>query len=61
MIIDVRYSAIPNEVEGLWGIKIVDRKSYNGHVEWVVNRGNFFERLPLFKSMLFGNTCNDKI
>ena len=61
MIIDVRYSAIPNEVEGLWGIKIVKKKPYNGHVKWVVNRENFFERLPLLKSMIFGNTCNKKI
>ena len=61
LIIDVRYSAIPNEAEGLWGIKINPDPNYKDHVKWVVNRENFFERLPKLKAMLFGNFCNKEI
>ena len=61
LIIDVRYSAIPNEAEGLWGIKINSDPNYKHHVKWVVNRGNFFERGPKFKAMLFGDLCNKDI
>ena len=61
LIIDVRYSAIPNEAEGLWGIKINQDPNYADHVKWVVNRENFFKRLPKLKAMLFGNFCNKEI
>ena len=61
LIIDVRYSATPNEAEGLWGIKINSDTNYKDHVKWVVNRGNFFEKGPKFKAMLFGDICNKEI
>ena len=61
LIIDVRYSAIPNEAEGLWGIKINSDPNYKDHVKWVVDRGNFFERGPKFKEMLFGDFCDKEI
>ena len=61
LIIDVRYSAIPNEAEGLWGIKINSDPNYKDHVKWVVNRGNFFEKGPKFKAMLFGDFCDKEI
>ena len=32
LIIDVRYSAIPNEAEGLWGIKINPDPKYTDHI-----------------------------
>lgn len=37
-IIDIRYSLIPNEVTGMWGIVLSDEKSLNEHVEWTTNR-----------------------
>ena len=41
IITDVRYSAVPNEVDGLWGIKIDSSKKSLEHVEWVVNRSDY--------------------
>ena len=37
-IIDIRYSLIPNEVTGMWGIVLSDVKASDEHVEWTTNR-----------------------
>lgn len=37
-IIDIRYSLIPNEVTGMWGIVLSEAKDKQEHVEWTVNR-----------------------
>lgn len=37
-IIDIRYSLIPNEVTGMWGIVLSDTKARDQHVEWTTNR-----------------------
>jgi inner membrane protein len=37
-IIDIRYSMIPNEVTGMWGIVLSDKKGEKEHVEWTTNR-----------------------
>lgn len=37
-IIDIRYSLIPNEVTGMWGIVLSDSKSNEQHIEWTANR-----------------------
>ncbi len=57
LIIDVRYSAVPNEVDGLWGIKIYKNPDYLGHVKWVVNRSDFRGRWSRFSEMLFNDRC----
>ena len=58
IIIDVRYSAVPNEVDGLWGIKIEPSKSPSEHVEWVVNRSDYKKKWERFFSLLLGRGCN---
>jgi len=58
IIIDVRYSAVPNEVDGLWGIKIEPSKSPSEHVEWVVNRSDYKRKWERFFSLLLGKGCN---
>tara|TARA_B110000305_G_C19454831_1_gene650252 strand:+ start:1101 stop:2111 length:1011 start_codon:yes stop_codon:yes gene_type:complete len=58
IIIDVRYSAVPNEVDGLWGIKIEPSKSSSEHVEWVVNRSDYKRKWERFFSLLLGRGCN---
>jgi inner membrane protein len=58
IIIDVRYSAVPNEVDGLWGIKIEPSKSSSEHVEWVVNRSDYKRKWERFFSLLLGKGCN---
>jgi len=57
IITDVRYSAVPNEVDGLWGIKIDPSKSKNDHVEWVVNRTDYDIKLRKFIDLIKGNGC----
>lgn len=37
-IIDVRYSLIPNQVTGMWGITLDKTKPSDSHVEWSTNR-----------------------
>ena len=37
-IIDIRYSMIPNEIKGLWGIELDATKANNEYTEYVVNR-----------------------
>jgi inner membrane protein len=37
-IIDIRYSMIPNEIKGLWGIELDPSKTMNEHTEYIVNR-----------------------
>tara|TARA_B100000524_G_scaffold91559_1_gene43080 strand:+ start:701 stop:1711 length:1011 start_codon:yes stop_codon:yes gene_type:complete len=57
IITDIRYSAIPNEIEGLWGIKIDISKNDNEHVQWVVNRSNFKAKWKKFFGLLLGKDC----
>ena len=37
-IIDIRYSGIPNEIGGLWGIQLNSKKHNDEHVEFVSMR-----------------------
>jgi len=57
IITDVRYSAVPNEVDGLWGIKIDPLKNNNQHVEWVVNRSDYNTKWKKFSNLLLGKGC----
>ena len=59
IITDVRYSAVPNEVDGLWGIKINPNKSGLDHVDWVVNRSNYIEKWNRFFNLLLGKNCKE--
>ena len=57
IITDVRYSAVPNEVDGLWGIRINLDKNNSSHVDWVVNRSNYIEKWTRFFDLLLGKNC----
>ena len=57
IITDVRYSAVPNEVDGLWGIRINLDKNNSSHVDWVVNRSNYIEKSTRFFDLLLGKNC----
>lgn len=59
IITDVRYSAVPNEVDGLWGIKIDSSKNSLEHVEWVVNRSDYGKKWKRFFNLLLGDGCKD--
>ncbi len=55
IIYDIRFSSLPNEVEGLWGIKFDENKSYNQHVEYITNRSRSLENFITLKDMIFDN------
>ena len=57
IITDVRYSAVPNEVDGLWGIQINPSKKNSEHVDWVVNRTSYKAKWKRFLDLLFGKGC----
>ena len=61
IITDVRYSAVPNEVNGLWGIEIDLLKNNNEHVDWVVNRRNFGAQWDKFTGLLLGENCRKTV
>lgn len=61
IITDVRYSAVPNEVDGLWGIRISQDKHNSSHVDWVVNRSNYMEKWKRFFDLLLGKNCKGLI
>ena len=61
IITDVRYSAVPNEVDGLWGIRINLDKPASDHIDWVVNRRNYLEKWKRFFDLLLGKNCQELI
>ena len=61
IITDVRYSAVPNEVDGLWGIRINLNKPNSAHIDWVVNRSGYKEKWKRFFNLLLGKNCKDLI
>ena len=52
IIFDIRFSAIPNEVEGLWGIRLDKNKLNNEHIEYVTNRKKNISRYPVLIDMI---------
>ena len=52
-ILDIRYSAIPNQIGGLWGIELSEGKPNNYHVKYITNRTISSDRLKVIKKMLF--------
>jgi inner membrane protein len=52
-ILDIRYSTLPNEIGGLWGIELSKEKTNNSHVKYITNRIISKEKKKKFKEMLF--------
>ena len=61
VIYDVRFSTIPNQVEGLWGIKLDENKKDSEHVEYVTNRKRNLDRFNILINMVSGTHENWKI
>tara|TARA_B110000091_G_scaffold56126_1_gene61584 strand:- start:110 stop:1105 length:996 start_codon:yes stop_codon:yes gene_type:complete len=51
-IIDIRYSGIPNEIGGLWGVQLNSNKNNYDHVEFVSMRSASIERLKILRDMI---------
>ena len=54
IIYDIRFSTIPYQVEGLWGIKLDKTKNNNEHVEYVTNRKRDLDRFITLIDMISG-------
>jgi len=52
-ILDIRYSTLPNEIGGLWGIELSKEKTNKSHVKYITNRTISKEQKKIFKEMLF--------
>lgn len=52
LIVDVRYSHLPNEIKGLWGIGLDPAAGPNQHVEWTTRRSADSARFEQLWSML---------
>lgn len=51
-IIDIRYSEIPNQIGGLWGIELNANKSSSEHVKYITNRNISKDRFKILKKMI---------
>ncbi|QZP17793.1 metal-dependent hydrolase [Methylophilales bacterium] len=54
-IIDIRYSGIPNEIGGLWGVQLNPNKHKQEHVEFVSMRSATIERIKVLRDMILKN------
>jgi inner membrane protein len=52
-ITDIRYSMVPNEIQGLWSIELTPGAANGDHVHYVVAREADERAVALFSSMLF--------
>ena len=52
LIVDVRYSHLPNEIKGLWGIRLDPTANPEQHVEWTTRRSADSARFEQLWSML---------
>ncbi|MCY4514658.1 MAG: metal-dependent hydrolase [Candidatus Tectomicrobia bacterium] len=54
-ITDIRYSLVPNEIEGLWGIVLTPRAQKHQHVRYASRRAAAASKWQAFRDMLLGN------
>ncbi len=52
-VTDIRYSMLPNQVAGLWGIELSQTAGNGDHARYVVTRRAANQALDQFKAMLF--------
>ena len=57
LVIDVRYSMIPNQTVPMWGLVIDVKRGMKEHAIWWTSRGLEQSQLSLFKDMLNGKNC----
>ena len=55
LVVDMRYSHLPNEVKGLWGIRLDPDATVDQHVTWIARRTANSERFEQLWAMLKGN------
>jgi len=55
IIIDARYSLLPNEISGLWGIEINENLSQTEHIKFITNRNMSSKRLKMLWDMIWSD------
>ncbi len=55
IIIDARYSLLPNEISGLWGIEINENFGQTEHVKFITNRNMSSKRLKMLWDMIWSD------
>ena len=58
IVYDIRFSSLPNETEGLWGIKLNRDKKLDEHIEYITNRRNDSKRYQDLINMIFNKYEN---
>ena len=56
LVADIRYSAVPNDVDPLWGIRI-DPSAPDEHVEWWTERDTDAGQRARLRALLGGDGC----
>ncbi len=59
LVVDIRYSVIPNEIDALWGIRLDPDADSAAHVGHQMKRKASPERLQKLKRMLYGESLID--
>ena len=55
IIIDARYSLLPNQISGLWGIEINEHLGQTEHVKFITNRDMSSKRLKMLWDMIWSD------
>ena len=56
-IIDMRYSIVPNQIDAMWGIRVLEHVQVHEHVEWWSSRDARTDQRETLLRMLVGRDC----
>tara|TARA_B100000963_G_scaffold322456_1_gene306531 strand:- start:129 stop:1142 length:1014 start_codon:yes stop_codon:yes gene_type:complete len=59
IVIDIRYSNIPNQIKPMWGLAVDFNHESTEHAIWWTNRTSNQNQLNTLKDMLVGKSCKD--
>ena len=51
-VIDIRYSILPNEINGLWGIELDKKADENSHIKYIFNRERNSDTINILWNMI---------
>jgi len=57
LVIDMRYSTVPNEVEPMWGVRLDKSAALDQHVQWWTERGADSRQREKLFDLIAGNMC----
>ena len=57
LVIDMRYSTVPNEVQPMWGIRLDKSAAHDQHVQWWAERGANARQRQKMSDLFAGTDC----